>query len=187
MAANDPLGLLDCAISQTGSIVAGVRPEQAGLPTPCSEFDVRQLLNHLVYDVKTFSTMVNGTERGSPDQDLIGNDWLSAYQSATAGLVDAWRARGSEGMMTLGRLGEMPAAWAVGQHYADITQHGWDLARATGQSTNLDPQLGQAALDWAKQSLKPEFRGQAFGPEVAVADNAPIYDKLAAFFGRKVG
>jgi uncharacterized protein (TIGR03086 family) len=186
MSANDPLGLLDRAISQTGAIVAGVRPDQAGLPTPCSEFDVRHLLNHLVYDVRTFITMVNETERGSPDQDLIGNDWLSAYQAATAGLAAAWRARGSDGTMKLGRLGEMPAAWAVGQHYADITQHGWDVARATGQATNLDAELGQASLDWAKQSLKPEFRGQAFGPEVATADNAPVYDKLAAFFGRQV-
>jgi uncharacterized protein (TIGR03086 family) len=187
MAANDPLGLLDRAILQTGAIVVGVRPDQAGVPTPCSEFDVRQLLNHLVYDVQSFITMVNGTERGSPDVDLIGDDWASAYQAASTALLDAWRKRGSEGMMKLGRLGDMPAAWAVGQHYADITQHGWDLARATDQSTDLDPELGQASLDWARQSLKPEFRGQAFGPEVAAADTAPVYDKLAAFFGRKVG
>jgi uncharacterized protein (TIGR03086 family) len=187
MAANDPLDLLDRSIAQTGAIVAGVRPDQAGLPTPCSEFDVRKLLNHLVYDVQTFTTMVTGAERGSPDQDLIGDDWLSAYRAASSGLVDAWHKRGSDGTMKLGRLGEMPAAWAVGQHYADIAQHGWDLARATGQSTDLDAELGQASLDWARQSLKPEFHGQAFGPEVPAAANAPVYDKLAAFFGRKVG
>jgi len=187
MAANDPLGLLDRAIAQTGAIVAGVRPDQAGLPTPCSEFDVRQLLNHVVYDVQTFTTMLSGAERGSPDVDLIGDDWVSAYQASATGLVHAWHTRGSDGTMQLGRLGEMPAASAVGQHYADMTQHGWDLARAPGQSTDLDTELGQSSLDWARQSLKPEFRGQAFGPEVSAPDNAPVYDKLAAFFGRKVG
>ena len=77
MTTNDPLGLLDRAISQTGAIVARVRPEQASLPTPCSEFDVRQLVNHLVYDAQTFTTMLTGAERGSPDADLIGDDWVS--------------------------------------------------------------------------------------------------------------
>jgi len=187
MAANDPLGLLDRAIAQTGAIVAGVRADQAGLPTPCSEFDVRQLVNHLVYDVQTFITMVNGTERARRMWILIGDNWQSAYQAASSSLADAWQKRGSEGTMKLGRLGEMPAAWAVGQHYADITQHGWDLAHSTGQPTDLDAELGQASLDWARQSLKPEFRGQAFGPKVPAADSAPVYDKLAAFFGRKVG
>jgi uncharacterized protein (TIGR03086 family) len=178
--------LLDRAVSQTGAIVARVRPEQAGLPTPCSEFDVRQLLNHVVYDVQTFTTMVTGAERGSPDADLIGDDWVGAYQAAAAGLMDAWRARGADGTMNLGRLGEMPAGWAVGQHYADIAQHGWDVALATGQSTELDPELGQAALDWARQSLKPEYRGKAFAPEVAAPEGAPVYEKLAAFFGRAI-
>ena len=55
-----------------------------------------------------------------------------------------------------------------------------------GMLPDLDAELGQASLDWAKQSLKPEFRGQSFGPEVPTADNAPVYDKLAAFFGRKL-
>jgi uncharacterized protein (TIGR03086 family) len=186
MTTNDPLGLLDRAISQTGAIVARVRPEQASLPTPCSDFDVRQLLNHLVYDAQTFTTMVTGAERGSPDADLIGDDWVSAYQAATTGLMDAWRVRGADGTMKLGLLGEMPAVWAVGQHYADITQHGWDVARATGQSTDLDAELGQASLDWARQSLKPEYRGKAFAPEVSAPEAAPVYDKLAAFFGRRI-
>ena len=86
-------------------------------------------------------------------------------------------------------MGEVPATWILGQHVADVVVHGWDLAKATGQSTDLDPELGQFALDWAKESLKPEFRGdeesgRSFGPEVPVAADAPLYDRLAGFFGR---
>ena len=71
----------------------------------------------------------------------------------------------------------------------DLAVHGWDVAKATGQSTDLDPEVGRLALDWGRENLKPEFRGdeasgQSFGFEVAVADDAPLYDRLAAFFGR---
>jgi uncharacterized protein (TIGR03086 family) len=186
VAANDPLGLLDRAMLQTGAIVARVRPEQGGLPTPCSEFDVRALVNHLVFDIQVFRTMVTGGERGSPGADLIGDDWKQAYDSSTKALMNAWHARGTDGTMKLGQ-GELPATWAVGQHHADVAVHGWDLAKATGQSTDLDADIGQAALDWARQNLKPEFRGKAFGPEVPAPESAPLYDRLAAFFGRTVG
>jgi hypothetical protein len=76
-----------------------------------------------------------------------------------------------------------------GQQIADLAVHGWDIAKATGQPTDLDPEVGQLALDWGRENLKPEFRGdeasgRSFGPEVAVAADAPLYDRLAGFFGR---
>ena len=74
MAANDPLALLDRAISQTGAIVAGVRTDQAGLPTPCSEFDVRQLLNHMVYDVLRSCLRQAGSLLRPPGGLEVGED-----------------------------------------------------------------------------------------------------------------
>jgi uncharacterized protein (TIGR03086 family) len=86
-------------------------------------------------------------------------------------------------------FGEVPATWHVGQQISDLAVHGWDIARATGQAADLDPEVGQLALDWGRECLTPEFRGdeasgQSFGFEVAVADDAPLYDRLAGFFGR---
>jgi uncharacterized protein (TIGR03086 family) len=129
---------------------------------------------------------LTGHERPSPNVDLLGTRWSDGYAEAADALLGAWRARGTDGTLHL-RLGEFPAVWAVGQHLADVVVHGWDLARASGQSTELDPVLGQAALDWARANLKPEFRGQAFGPELPVPESAPIYDRLAGFFGRDPG
>jgi uncharacterized protein (TIGR03086 family) len=180
---DDPLRLLERAIEQCGAIVARVRPEQVGLPTPCSEFDVRALVNHTVYDVQSFTAMLNGTERGSPDTDLIGDDWAAAYQTATGALLAAWRRRGVEGTLKT-RIGEFPATWAVNQHTADLAMHGWDIATATRQSTRLDPEVGRESLDWARENLKPQFRGTAFGPEVEVPENALVYERLAGVFGR---
>jgi len=65
--------------------------------------------------------------------------------------------------------------------------HAWDLAQATGQSTELGLELAEDALAWGRENLKPQFRGQAFGPEISVAQNAPVYDRLAGFFGRTPG
>ena len=183
MATTPSLGLLERALDQAGAIIARTRPDQAGLPTPCIEFDVHALVNHLVFDVQMFTSGVRGGERGSPDADLIGSDWSGAYDAAQKSLLDAWRQKGVEGTIKT-RIGEFPATWAVGQHLADVAVHAWDLATATHQSTKLDPEVARVALDWARAALKPELRGNTFGPEIEVPENAPIYERLAGFFGR---
>jgi len=63
------------------------------------------------------------------------------------------------------------------------------VAKATGQSTELDPEVGETALAWGRENIKPEFRGEegsgkVFGLEVPVSPDAPLYDRLAGFFGR---
>ncbi|MGI9149339.1 MAG: TIGR03086 family metal-binding protein [Chloroflexota bacterium] len=182
-ATDDPLRLLARAIEQCGSIVARVRHAQAGLSTPCSEFDVRALVNHTVYDVQLFTAMLKGQELGSPDADLIEDDWAAAYQTASGALMAAWQHRGTAGTLNT-RIGEFPATWAVHQHTADLAVHAWDIATATGQPTLLDPEVGRDALAWARENLKPQYRGRAFGPEVEVPENAPVYERLAGVFGR---
>jgi uncharacterized protein (TIGR03086 family) len=178
------LGLLERAVEQAGGSIARVRPDQAHQPTPCTEFDVRHLVNHIVFDVRLFTAMLTGAERGSPDVDLIDDDWAGAYRTATDALLDTWRSHGLERSLNL-RFGERPATWALGQHTTNLVVHAWDVATATGQSTEtFDPELARFALDWARDNLTPQLRGQAFGPEVTVPETAPIYDRLVGFFGR---
>jgi uncharacterized protein (TIGR03086 family) len=186
MPASLSIDLLERADGQLRQILSGVRPEQGRLATPCSEFDLRGLVNHIVYDVQSFTAMLSGGQRGSPGVDLLGDDWLGAYSSSVDALLSVWRNRGTDGTLTT-RMGELPATWAVGQQASDLIVHAWDVARATGQSTELDPELAAAALEWGRENLKPQLRGQAFGPEVEVPDNAPVYDRLAGFFGRTPG
>jgi uncharacterized protein (TIGR03086 family) len=186
MPASPSIDVLQRADDQLRRIISHVRPDQAGLPTPCSDFDVRALVNHIVYDVQTFTAMISGGQRGSPDADLIGDDWLAAYSLSADALLATWRSRGTGGTLT-SRMGELPATWALGQHASDLVVHAWDVARATRNTEELDPELAEAALAWGRQNLKPELRGQAFGPEVPVPDNAPAYERLAGFFGREPG
>ena len=88
-----------------------ISPDQIKQPTPCEDFDVRALVNHILYDLRQFEGMLTGANPGQPDADLLGNqDWSSAYRAATASLMATWRQRGVDGTIT-NRLGEFPATW----------------------------------------------------------------------------
>ena len=189
MAVTGSLDLLARTLAQTEAIVAHVRPEQATLPTPCASWDVRALVNHVVHDLRQFTVKVQGGEWDPEDVDLVGDDWAGAYRRGASSLLAAWRRPGALEQTVRLPSGELPATWRLGQQVADLAVHGWDIAKATGQPTDLDPEVGQFALDWGRENLRPEFRGdeasgRSFGPEVAVDGDAPLYDRLAGFFGR---
>ena len=189
MAVTGSVDLLARTLAQAEAIVARVRPEQATLPTPCASWDVRALVNHVVHDLQQFTVTVQGGEWDPKDVDVLGDDWAGAYRQAERSLLAAWRRPGVLEQTVRLPFGEFPATWRIGQQIADLAVHGWDVAKATGQPTDLDPDVAQFALDWGRENLKPEFRGdeasgRSFGPEVAVAGDAPLYDRLAGFFGR---
>lgn len=186
---SDPIARLARALDQTGVIIARVRPEQATLPTPCKAWDVRALINHVVQDARMFTVPPDGTVQEQRDADVIGDDWNGAYRAATAALLAVWQREGALDRTVHLPFGDVPAAWCVDQQLTNFVVHGWDIAKATGQPTDLDPELGQVALAWARENLQPQFRGDessgsVFGPEIPVPDSAPLYDRLAAFFGR---
>ena len=188
----DLVEALGRALDQTGRVIAGVKSDQAALPTPCQSWDVRALVNHIVHDVRGFVENAKGGAFRQGHDDIIGDDWIDAYGAAAADLLVVWERPGAtEATITL-PFGEFPATWRVGQQITDLVVHAWDVATATGQTTDLEPELGQIALDWGRENLKPSFRGdelsgRAFGLEVPVPDDAPLHDRLAGFFGPDPG
>lgn len=185
----NPLSLLSRALDQTGAIIARVTPGQAGLPSPCSDWNVRELINHTVQDMQHFTTMAVGGEWEQREEDVIGDDWLDAYREAADDLLGVWQREGALDATIHSPIGELPATWRLGQQITDLAVHGWDIAKATGQSTDLDLEIGRMALDWGQENLRPQFRGEegsgkAFGLEVPVAEDAPVHDRLAGLFGR---
>jgi uncharacterized protein (TIGR03086 family) len=191
MATSDNLvALMARALDQTGAIIAAIQPEQANLPTPCRSWDVRALVNHVVDEVHQFAVVTGGGDRKHLGLDVVGDDWAGAYRAAAAELLAVWQQPGVLDRTQRLPFGEVPAKWAVGQQITELVIHAWDIATATGQSTDLDPELGQLALDWGKHNVKPEFRGDEasghhIGPEVPVRDDAALYDRIAAFGGRE--
>jgi uncharacterized protein (TIGR03086 family) len=173
----DPISLLSRALDQTGALVSRIRPDQASLPTPCPAWDLRALVNHVVYDLEQFARMARGEKWEPGHADVIGDDWAKSYRRSADALLAEWRGRGD--------LDEA-ASGLIHLQIAELAMHGWDVARATGQSTDLDPEIGRASLDWLRQNLTPQYRGpdKDFGDEVPVPAEATLYERLAAFAGR---
>ena len=186
----DTVALLERALDQTAGLIAAIEPGQAGLPTPCAGWDVRALVSHLIgQDLRNFLISARGE---SADWQVpaaeIGDDWAAAFGDRAEPVRAAWRAADLDRPVT-GPGGEAPLRFRADQQIAELAMHDWDLARATGQPAELDPALAEHALRRSRGMLRPEFRGpdKAFGVEVPVAEDAPVYDRLAGWFGRDPG
>ncbi|WP_434618778.1 TIGR03086 family metal-binding protein [Arthrobacter sp. A5] len=184
----DTLMLLERAVLQTGRIVSGVESGQTSLPTPCGNWDVGRLLQHVVgQDLHNFTVAARGeTPDWAEPPQALGNAWSVDYQERAQRLLSTWREadRDAEVAGPGGRLA--PLIDRADQQITELSVHAWDLARATGQGSHLDPEVAAYALAWGQRMLQPAFRGadKAFGPEVSVPDGAPVQDRLAGWFGR---
>ena len=180
---------LERALARTGRTVAGTRPDQLGLRTPCPDWDVRALLNHIVGVNVFFGALVGGEgmpfQPGGAPPELIGDDYVGAYDRSVHVALDAYRAHGALQRVVHAPIGDLPGNVAVGINLVDNLGHGWDLARATDQDASIDDDLAEFALALAHQVVRDEFRnGQAFGAVVPVPEDAPMTDRLVAFLGR---
>ena len=180
---------LEQAITSTRGVLAGVSPNQLDGPTPCAQWKVSDLINHIVGAQQFFTAGVTGQPQSGDEQDFASGDYLGAFDESAKTCVAAFSADGvMEKMLTL-PFGPMPGAGFVGLAATDTFTHGWDLAKATGQDTALAPELATQLLAGARQMIQPAFRseeGTVFGPEQAAPAGASDADQLAAFLGRTV-
>jgi uncharacterized protein (TIGR03086 family) len=181
---------LERAFASTRSVLAGVAPEQLSNPTPCQSWQVRELINHIIGVSFWFADSVNaGVAPAPPETDFTIGEMVATYSDGIARSVDAFgRAGALEKMITL-PFGKISGAVYLGIATTDAFTHGWDLARATSQSTDLDRELAAELLDRARVFIQPAFRGadgeRPFGPEQPTPPDATNADALAAFLGRR--
>ncbi len=181
------------AVASTADIVKTVRQDQMTAPTPCSEWDVRALLNHMIGTLWLSQGLLSDSQPrylmapgGLPDVDLAGADPVAAYAEASAAALAAAGDGDALTRLHVTPLGEMPGPVLAGFTILDIFVHGWDLARATGQSAVLDDAVAAHVMGFAQQALDGEqARGGRIGPAVAVPESAPLGDRLAGYLGRQ--
>lgn len=178
----DPLALHEGALDATSRIIARLRPEHLALPTPCAEWDVRLLIEHLVNGNDMFAQAVTG----GTAEPLV-DDLLEAYARSTGTVRQAWREPGVLDRDVTLAFGTFPGHAAVRMHFVDHLVHGWDLAKATGQDTTIDDLLATAAYEEMTAALDPSSRGpgRPFAPEVPWRSDAPVHERLVAFLGRQ--
>jgi len=176
----DEAGILSRALDQTGDLLDRVHADTVSRPTPCRQWDVGTLADHVIADGTNFVTMLRG---GEPDWGApaphITESWGPAFKVGADDVLHAWdQGPGTDGW-------EGGASVPVGLLVAEYATHSWDLAQALGVPTSeLDPELAEVGLDFMKATLKPEMRMGAFDAEVAAPEGAGPYERLAAFAGR---
>ena len=186
----EPTEALHRAIDQAQRIVANIEPSQLGDPTPCTDFDVKGLLNHLVASVQGLADAASGQkwDLGAYGRDVLGDDPSGAFDTAADRLRAAVPGPSALEQEWAMPFGDSPGAQSIGIGIMEVAQHGWDLAKATGQDdpANFDDELSVTALELAQQNMPPDDQrpeGQ-FGPSVPVPEDAPPHDRLAGFMGR---
>ena len=180
---------LEQAIRATRAVLAGVSEDQLGDDTPCAQWKVSDLINHIVGGQSFFEAGVTGQPMAEGETDFSASDFVAEFDQASQRSVTAFSGDGvMEKMLTL-PFGAMPGSAFVGLAATDTFTHGWDLAKATGQNTDLDPGLAAQLLAGARQAISPAFRspdGAVFGLEQEAPAGASNADQLAAFLGRTV-
>jgi uncharacterized protein (TIGR03086 family) len=183
--------LLD-SYENAATIVSGIRAEQLGDRTPCPNYDVAGLVDHIIEAGHRAAALGRGQTPPAGDEsarvelsDAPGQLRGAAEEAAAAWADDSrWSS-----MFTMPWGEEYTGATLVDMYVAELATHAWDLARATGQLDRLHPSLAGPALEGARAMIKPEYRdmvepGSPFGAEVPPPPGADDWERLAAFMGR---
>ena len=177
------------ALAGTRVVVAGIAPEQWEAPTPCADWDVRALLNHVVTGNWWASELAAGRTIADVgdrlDGDVLGDDPLAAYDGSSDAADAAFQAPGALEAPCAVSYGPVPGSVYAGHRFLDVLVHGWDLAVATGQATRLAPDLVEAAWEVLAPDLAA-FQGSGMmGEAVAVPADADPQTRLLGALGRR--
>lgn len=180
------------AYEHAAGVVSAVERSQLGLPTPCPQYDVATMVDHIVGAGHRAVAMGIGSADGGDEFPHVElSDAPEELRRAGKEAAEAWAddARlDAEITMPWGEV--YRGATVVDMYLAELAAHAWDLAAATRRTDRLDPALAPVALEAARAMLKPEYRnlmeeGSPFGAEVDPPSDATDWERFAAFMGRQ--
>jgi uncharacterized protein (TIGR03086 family) len=192
---SDILGFHAQAGQAFGALVAAVGAGQWGARTPCPEWDVRDLVDHVVRGNLAAVQMLDGValtelaalDLARPDFDVLGSDPRAAWQRSDTAAVEAFARPGALGAVVHHPSGDLPGRRFAVMRFTDNLLHGWDLARGIGADPTLDPFLVEAAHGF----LAPVAHAlPATGYFAAAPEIGPTADRqtqLLAMVGRDAG
>jgi uncharacterized protein (TIGR03086 family) len=175
------------SLSAVDSLVSHIRPDQWSSPTPCTEWDVCRVVEHLIGMNRVFAAMLAGEAPPQRGEDLAAEALPQAFRESAAALLDAFAQPGSLDRSYPGPLGSATGAERLGIRLYDLLAHGWDIAIATGQPARLPVDAAVDALTFVRGQLSDDARPGRFGPRRNVPDTASAIEKLVAFLGRPTG
>lgn len=184
----DPKTLFNKAVDQAGVCVHHVHADQLTNPTPCSEWDLKTLLNHIVYELSWVPDLLAGktvAEVGTAyDGDLLGDDPVAAWEKAKAAAKSAVETVDLNATVHLS-YGDVSAEHYIREIASDMSVHGWDVGQSEQCNIIIDNDVAQATYDFMLPRSKELRASNLFGTEVPTTPTDTIQTKLLGLMGRK--
>ncbi|MFD4537823.1 TIGR03086 family metal-binding protein [Kitasatospora sp. NPDC058397] len=176
------------ALAAFGERVRLTTPRQWDAPTPCADWSVRELVNHLTGEQLWIPELLMGATisevGGRFDGDVLGDDPVTAWTEAADAARDAFAVPGATELTVHLSFGDVSGQYYLDQLTTDLVIHSWDLAEAIGRHTRLPAELVDFALG--------EFAGYGdlsgsglFDPPLPIPDDAGPQTRLLALTGRR--
>jgi uncharacterized protein (TIGR03086 family) len=202
----DPRPLFVAAVDIAAPIIAGVRQDQFDLSSPCHDYNVKGLLDHLVFVLHRVAAIGRGEDAFTPgslgDPAIEHLDYAADWHAAADTVDDVWSDDALLDSTVVLPWATMTGAELLAMYVSEITTHTWDVAKATGQDPRWDDAVCRLALDAMRRDLPmadrtpmwEAFKANApanmqfdapFANAVAVGSDAPLIEQLVAWTGRK--
>jgi uncharacterized protein (TIGR03086 family) len=174
------LASAEAALGALQHVLHPIAHDELSKSTPCSEYDVMQLTDHLMNSIALLGGAAGAQLPERDTGDSVERQVIGAARPA----LDAWHRRGLNDTVTLAS-NELPATFAASILSIEFLVHGWDYAAATKHPIDVAESLADYVLGLAKKVITPEGRATVgFDGPVPVADDASALDRLIAFTGR---
>jgi uncharacterized protein (TIGR03086 family) len=187
---SEPPALFASAAANFGSHVHAITDGQWGNVTPCEDWDVRALVNHVAVEDLWAAELFGGRTIVSVgnefDGDKLGADPKRGCDNAVDGAISSIARPGAMTQTVDLSFGATPGSEYAMQLFADHLIHAWDLATALGRDAELDPQLVHECYQWFRTREAVYRQAGIIGPAVDVPDDSDETTMLLARFGRSV-
>jgi uncharacterized protein (TIGR03086 family) len=185
---SDGPALMAAAAAETASVVSGIHKQRLDIATPCTDWDLRTLLNHTI--LWTSYSAERRAHGESVAEELMSKDFTADpgfaqdYQAQIQRAVRAW-SDPQAWQRDLNVMGSStPAADIAAMLIMEMVLHGWDIARATGQEYSADDALAQALLETVQAQAEMFRQYQGFAEAITVPDGASAFDRALSLSGR---
>jgi uncharacterized protein (TIGR03086 family) len=176
----DELASAEAALGALQHVLHPISRDELSKSTPCTEYDVRQLTDHLMNSITLLGGAAGAELPERDSDDSVERQVIGAARPA----LDAWHRRGLKDTVTIG-TNEIPATFAVSILSVELLVHGWDYATATTHPIDVADSLAAYVLGLAHKVITPEGRATVgFDDPIAVPEDASALDRLIAFTGR---
>jgi uncharacterized protein (TIGR03086 family) len=181
----DAIERIELATAEAQKAIDAITSDDMAKQTPCAEFDVKALLNHVIAGMAMLKTAATGGKATPPEGNIVGDDPAAQYRSAREELMGVLREPGVFDKTWEMPFGAMPGKMMAGIAFMEHLTHAWDIRKATGQPTELPEGIVSECMGLVQPMDAMLRMPGVCGPAVEVPDSASPTDKLVAFMGRQ--